>query len=204
MKKNVAILLAATTWFAILTQYNLIIENKVASIGETTIRFFSFFTILTNLLVAVYFTLSVFNRRQSQLLPLNNPGALTAVTVYITIVGLVYQLILRRIWTPTGLQMIVNELLHSVIPILVIVFWFLYEDKSVVKYKQIPRWLLYPIVYLLYILIRGNYSGFYPYPFVDVGVLGLSKVLINSIGLVTVFIGISALYITIGKSTKYR
>ncbi|MFZ5976285.1 MULTISPECIES: Pr6Pr family membrane protein [unclassified Hydrotalea] len=33
-------------------------------------------------------------------------------------------------------------------------------------------WLIYPLLYLVYILIRGSFSGFYPYPFVNVLQIG--------------------------------
>jgi len=52
-------------------------------------------------------------------------GVITAITVYITIVGLVYNVILRFLWKPEGLQFIVDELLHTVIPLLLLVIAFL-------------------------------------------------------------------------------
>lgn len=204
MKKTLSILLAIIAWVAVSGQYYLMIENRVASINETTIRFFSFFTILTNSLVAIYFTLSFLKGKRNVPSTINKPGTLTAVTVYITIVGLVYQFVLRHLWEPRGAQMIVDELLHAIIPLSVIIYWFMYEEKSVLKFGQIPRWLIYPLIYLLYILLRGHFSGFYPYPFVDVGSLGLLTVLTNSAGLIVLFIAISALYILIGKATKNR
>lgn len=197
MKKHLSLIFASIAWFAVIAQYYLMIENRVTPIIETSIRFFSFFTILTNSLVAIYFTLSILKKKI-----IDKPGTLTAVTVYITIVGIVYQIILRPIWKPTGLQMIVNELLHSVIPLLVILFWYLYEEKKSLTYKQLPMWLIYPFVYLLYILVRGSISNFYPYPFVDVANLGFAKVLSNSAILMLVFISIAALFITLGKIFK--
>ncbi|WP_421890331.1 Pr6Pr family membrane protein [Marinoscillum sp.] len=197
MRKKWSTFLAVLAWVAVLTQYFLMLENRVASVGETTIRFFSFFTILTNSLVAIYFTMIVL--RHKKLSILSKPGTLTAVTVYITIVGLVYQIVLRPVWEPTGVQLVVDELLHSLIPIVVIVCWYLFEDKSQLAYRQIPKWLIYPLVYLVYILIRGDSAGFYPYPFVDVESLGLSTVLMNAVGLIILFVGMSALYIKVGR-----
>lgn len=201
MKKFLSILIALIAWFAVLAQYFLMMENRVAPIGETTIRFFSFFTILTNLLVAFYFTITCFQKNNNVSAILNKPGTLTAITVYITIVGLVYQILLRHIWQPKGLQMIVDELLHTIIPIMVIIYWYLYESRASLSFNQIPKWLIYPLVYLIYILLRGHFSDFYPYPFVDVAKLGLSKVLINSILLVALFGGISAIFNAIGRIT---
>ena len=199
MRRNLSILFALIAWFAVGTQFLLMLENRVASVPETIVRFFSFFTILTNLLVAIYFTSQSFQGNKYSAGFINQPGVLTSVTVYITIVGLVYQILLRHIWQPTGLQKIVDELLHSAIPLLVIIYWYLFENKSKVHYRQVFKWLIYPLVYLFYILVRGSFSGFYPYPFVDVRNLGVQKVLINSTWLVILFAVVSLLFVWIGK-----
>lgn len=163
---------------------------------EVTIRFFSFFTILTNILTALFFTTQALGIKQYK------AGTLTAITVYITIVGLVYQVMLRHLWAPTGMQRVVDELLHSVIPVLTILYWYLYEDRHNVSNKQIPAWLLYPFVYCIYILIRGYFSGFYPYPFIDVSALGFSSVLLNALLLFFFFGFVSILFVFAGKRLK--
>jgi len=190
-KKNLLLLGACLGWFAVITQFILMLNNRVASVPETIVRFFSFFTILTNLLVAIYYTIHWFQKPTSLLLRLQKPGVLSAVTLYIAVVGLVYQIVLRSIWSPVGLQKLVDELLHSIIPVFTLVYWFLYEKHNEASWKSIPSWLLYPLFYLAYILIRGSFSNFYPYPFVNVRELGLQKVLINSSVLVFVFLSIA-------------
>lgn len=198
MKRNLAIIGAATGWFAVITQLVLMMNNRVLPVAETLTRFFSYFTILTNILVAVYYSVLAtggdrwYARVQA-------PGFLTALTVYITVVGSVYQVLLGGLWDPQGTQMLVDELLHSVVPLYTILFWILYEQKAAVSWAQIPRWLIYPLSYLVYILIRGSLSGFYPYPFVDVTQLGYNKVLLNSLWLTGVFTLLSVLFIGIGK-----
>ena len=204
MRRNLSILIGIITLFAVVAQFILMLENRVASIPETIVRFFSFFTILTNLLVAIYFTDQSIRKKNHEAGFINRPGVLTAVTIYIVIVGLVYQVLLRHIWQPTGLQKIVDELLHSVIPLLVILYWYLFEKKSEVQYGQIFRWLIYPLAYLLYILARGTISGFYPYPFVDVRNLGLQSVLVNSGVLLVFFAAFSLLLIRIGKGVNKK
>jgi hypothetical protein len=200
MKKPLAIIIFLSGWFAIIAQYVLIVENSTTSVTETTIRFFSYFTILTNLLVALYFSVQLFKSFASN--KLNKPGVLTALTVYITIVGLVYQFVLRPLWAPQGLQKIVDELLHSAIPLLVIIYWYFNENKLAVSYKQIPKWFIYPVVYLVYVLLRGNASGFYPYPFIDVAAIGIQKALMNAFFLLLFFTGLSALFIAANNTLK--
>jgi hypothetical protein len=204
MKKIITYSLALLAWFAVIAQYWLMMENRIASYGETIIRFFSFFTILTNTLVAIHFTaISLSNNSKSNGF-FNRPGTLTAVTIYITVVGLVYQVVLRHIWQPTGLQRIVDELLHTIIPLCTIIFWYVYEEKSMIKWSSLPYWLIYPFVYLVYILLRGSTSDFYPYPFINVTELGYQKVFINAAVMVAVFVGVSALFLGVGKRIKNK
>ncbi len=130
---------------------------------------------------------------------MQKPGTLTAITVYITIVGTVYQVLLRHIWQPQGLQLLVDELLHTINPLLVIYYWYRYEAKKQVKYRQVKWWLVYPLVYLLFIFIRGSVSKFYPYPFIDVEQIGWSKALTNAAGLMLFFLAVSALFVYLGR-----
>lgn len=199
MRKLLDILFAAIGWFAVTSQFILMIENKATPIMEMTIRFFSFFTILSNILVSGYFTHQVFEKKKRSKSLFNQPGSLTAITVYITVVGMVYQIALRHVWQPTGLQMIVDELLHTLIPTLVIIYWALYEQKSRLEWKKIPRFLLYPLFYLAFILLRGQFSDFYPYPFINVIELGWVKTLMNIMVLLGVFVFLSLLFIGIGR-----
>ena len=190
-KNNLLLLGSIIGWFAVITQYVLMLNVSLETTSETTIRFFSYFTILSNTLVAVYFTVMWLKKPSLLLLRLQKPGILTAVTLYISIVGLVYQLVLRSIWSPTGMQKLVDELLHSVMPLFVIVFWYLYENHKTTSWKLIPKWLIFPSLYLVYILIRGHFSNYYPYPFMDVTQLGFNKVLLNSGILVLVFLAVA-------------
>ena len=184
-------------WLAVILQFYLMLENRIASVPETVIRFFSFYTILTNILVAICYTTLI--RKGKWFSYFSSSKTLTAITVYIIIVGAVYNLILRHIWQPQGLQLIVDELLHSVNPVLFLLFWIFTIDKSQLKWKHLFPWLIYPLVYLIFILVRGSFAHWYPYPFVDIDQLGISKVLINCLFLTLTFISVSFLFIVLGK-----
>ena len=197
--KLISLIVVILAWFALIAQFYLIILNRTASVGETIIRYFSFFTILTNLLVSLCFTFLLLNPKSKPGVFFSKSTALTAITVYIIVVGMVYNLILRFLWAPKGLQLIVDELLHTVIPLLCIIFWWKYVRTKALKWKDAYPWLIYPLVYIFIILILGTSSGYYPYPFIDVNTIGYAKVLINS-GILTVcFLGISFLFIAIGR-----
>ncbi|MGE9314780.1 Pr6Pr family membrane protein [Niabella sp. CJ426] len=196
MQKSFAGLLALAGWFAVIAQYVLMLNNNVNTVGEATIRFFSYFTILTNIAVATYYTALLFDAPIAR-----KKGLLSPITIYIIIVGLVYQVALRHIWDPQGLQKWVDELLHSVIPLGALIYWYLFEKKGL-RYSQIFAWSIYPLVYLLFILIRGSISGFYPYPFVNVTEIGLQQTLINALIILALFMVLSLVFIFINRKVR--
>jgi hypothetical protein len=149
--------------------------------------------------VALCFTFLWLKPKSKWGLFFSKPKNTTAITLYITIVGLVYNAILRFLWAPTGSQKVVDELLHLVIPLLVLLYWFLFVPKKTLEFKNIFPWLIFPAVYLVYTLIRGAFFSFYPYPFVDVNLLGYNKVLLNSFFMLLAFLFFGTLFIGIGK-----
>ncbi len=195
------IILSMVAWFALIGQLYLIILNRNASVIVTLVRYISFFTILTNLLVALCSTI-LLRKKNNEVNFFSRLKTITAIAVYITVVGLVYNLVLRFLWQPQGLQLIVDELLHTVVPVLFILFWLLFVPKAGLKAKDILPWLLYPFVYVIYILIRGAMTGEYPYPFIDVVQLGYSKVFLNSGMLVIVFLVFSWVYVGLDRFVK--
>lgn len=120
--KIIALIGALLGWFAIITQFYLMMTNRLVGVPETTLRFFDFFTINTNIIVALCFTY-IFLGNGSRSKFFSKASTITAITVYITIVGIVYNVVLRSTWNPEGMQKIVDELLHSVIPVLCCSFY---------------------------------------------------------------------------------
>lgn len=207
MKENkfikIELLFSLLCWITIITQFVVMIENRVASLTETTIRFFTFFTILSNILVAVVFT-AILAQPKGKFSFFLNPKNQSAIAVYIFVVGIVYNLILRFSWQPQGIQRIVDEMLHSIIPIYYILYWYFKINTKSILWKNSINWLIYPIVYLIVIMIRGKFSNYYPYPFVNVTALGINKVLLNVI-LLTLFFGVVAMtFIAIAKFKNKR
>jgi hypothetical protein len=59
-------------------------------------------------------------------------------------------------------------------------------------------WLIWPAVYLVYVMVRGSITGLYPYPFLDPGHLGYSHVVIMVAVLFIAFfvLGLAAVALT--------
>jgi hypothetical protein len=191
--------LSCLGWFALITQLYLNISSHQVSVPESITRYFSYFTLLTNLIVAVYCTVLWLapNSRQGIFFSRTQTG--TAITVYITIVAMIYNIVLRSLWQPQGLQKVLDQLLHTIIPVLFILYWCVFVKKHTLQWKDFLPWLWYPFIYLAFVLIRGTFSGFYPYPFIHVGEIGMQQTLINAVGIGILFMVISLVFIGIGK-----
>ncbi len=184
LKKIIEIIGTILCFYSVFCQYIIRLNISDLSAGMVTLNHFSFFTILTNLLVGVFFI--------SQLLPKENKLHLffashktaLATTIYIFMVGLLFNILLRKIYHPSGIEGINNNLLHVFIPLLVQIYWILFIQKKHIQYFDIAYWLVYPILYFTYLLFKGHFTHFYQYPFFNVDELGYSRVLLHSLFLI--------------------
>lgn len=199
LNKPFLLIVALLEWFAVSTQFYFTISNRLQPLTKTLIRFFSYFTILTNLMIAIYCSVLLLKPLSKTGLFFSQQKNTTAVTVYIVIVEIIYNTVLRGLWKPEGLLRLVDELLHLIIPALFFVYWLAFTKKNFLKWKDAFAWLLYPLIYVIYILIRGNFSGFYPYPFIDMDKLGVAKTLVNAGFVTLLFLLISVMFIGLGK-----
>jgi hypothetical protein len=86
-----------------------------------------------------------------------------------------------------------------VTPALYVIDWVLFVPKGTVRWKSAFVWLGYPLVYAAYSLIHGAVTGFYPYPFINVGELGYDKMFLNMGVLVLVFFGLGLALVGIDR-----
>jgi len=173
----------------------------VAAVGVTIdlllgspVRVLSYFTIQSNILLAVVFVLAA-RRAWTARRPLSS--ALTGATLlYITITGLVYHLLLANASSPfsmtggtaapTGWQWISNQILHTAVPIAALLDWLLLTTPGRLHLRQAATWLLYPLAYLAFSFARGELilpgtPGRYLYPFLDVDLHSYKNVLANAL-----------------------
>lgn len=192
-------LIALLEWLALSLQCYLTLTLSVAngkSQLEGVLNFFSYFTILSNLAVAVVVTFLCFRGRGAFFA---RPLVQSGVAVYILIVGVVYSLLLREIWDPRGPQKLADVLLHDALPVLYLLFWFVFAEKKGLRWTDALRWLVFPILYCSYALLRGATTGWYPYPFIDASKLGYPIVVRNSVVLLFVFLAVGGLVIAIAR-----
>src|ERR1700733_5176286 len=92
------LLIVLVEWFALIAQLVIHLQTVPAGLIESLFRFFSYFTILTNILVAVYVTVLFSASTKQKTGFFFSASTQTAITLYIAVVGLIYNLILRSLW----------------------------------------------------------------------------------------------------------
>ncbi|NDJ18875.1 Pr6Pr family membrane protein [Myxacorys almedinensis] len=162
-------------------------------------RYFGFFTVLTNILVALVLTLPLLRPRSRWAQFCVQPSVRTATAVYIVIVGAAYFLLLRQLWNPEGWQLLADRGLHYFIPIAYVGFWVAFVPKAALRSRDLLGWLIYPLVYSIVALSRGAIFNWYPYPFLDAAKLGYPQVLVNVALLFVAFCVVGLLLIAIGR-----
>lgn len=189
-------------WSALAIQLYLIFFARwadQASLLGGLVRFFSFFTVLTNTLVATALTCALTPRDSRGHRFFRTPWVCSGIAVSIALVSIAYNLLLRHLWRPEGLQWIADELLHDIMPALFVLYWWLYVPKGRLRASHLLLWATYPLVYFAYVLLRGYLFGDYMYPFIDVGTLGYPQAFINACGVLAGFVGISLVVLVVDR-----
>ena len=157
-------------------------------LGFPAINFFSYFTNISNLFAASVFVagaLRGFGARESS--PAFDQVRFISL-VNMVIVGIVFSLLLRNVDLGSLLPWI-NVLLHYVMPCLVVIDWLV--DPSATRLTNTVLWriAIVPTMYLAYVLVRGSVTGWYPYPFMNPGVVaGYGAVAAYSVGIAVTFL----------------
>ncbi|MFW0755758.1 Pr6Pr family membrane protein [Pseudomonas sp. H11T01] len=189
-------------WSGLTIQMYLILGMRwavEASLLGGLVSFFSFFTVLTNTLVAVVLTYELNTRASKGRDFFLQPWVSSGIAVSITVVCLAYSLLLRHLWQPQGWQFLADELLHDVMPVLFLLYWWLCVPKGMLRLKHIGLWVIYPLVYFAYALLRGHSLGQYQYPFIDVARLGYPQVFINASGILMGFVLVSLVLVGLDR-----
>ena len=196
---------ATAAWLGLILQLVLLLGSTRDTIGPAlaTLQFFSFFTILSNLLVALSCTLTLVGRPTAARQFFTKARVRGGLALYIAVTGGIYFTVLRHLWQPEGAQWVADALLHYVVPFLYLIVWLVSGPRGLV-WTDALRWLLFPLGYFAWTLARGAWLRVYPYPFVDVGALGWLPVVRNVAVLVALFLVVGLSLIAMDKSLGRR
>lgn len=162
--------------------------------GRRRKDFFSFYTNVSNLLVLLYFSLIAPRLYASARLRPLIPHAEFLLMMSIMLTFVVFHHILSPAiyremrHAPLNREFAIvftdNFIIHYLVPWLVLAYWLLCSPgKRALRPADALLWTLVPLLYLGYVFLRaalsGNIAGTdspYPYPFLDIGRLGVRRV----------------------------
>ncbi|MER9231798.1 Pr6Pr family membrane protein [Mesorhizobium sp. M0622] len=130
--------------------------------------YFSFFTILTNIGAVLVHASLLSSTGYAWFPAFAGPRMRAAVAAAITLVFIVYATVLAQLWQPQGLFLLCDVLLHYVTPVLFVLWWLVAGADGSTRWRDISWWMIYPVAYLAYALLRAPIAGEVPYPFLDV------------------------------------
>lgn len=157
--------------------------GKSGSLAASLWAMLRFFTVISNLILALFFTGIALGFAR-----LARPPAIGGMTLTMLLVGIVYHLLLRGLVELSAGAMLANVLLHTVTPLLAAGFWLAFAVKGGLRFGDPLRWTTLPLAYLGYALGRGAIDGVYPYPFMNVASIGWTRTLANSAAIAIAFL----------------
>lgn len=145
----------------------------------STVNFFSYFTIQSNLFAAVILLMSAYVLRKRKKDP-QLESLRGAAVLYMVVTGIIYNLLLRG--NDGTLLAWVNDVLHRVVPLVMLFDWLYWRSVRKFSAKEALLWLIYPVVYAAYTLVHGPLARhWYPYPFISVALHGYARVALNCV-----------------------
>lgn len=182
MALRVARVLTALLGFsAVVTEVATLVERGTL----VPANFLSFFTVQSNLLAAGVLLVAAYaGPGRSRAAGSRRLDAWRgAVTVYMVLVLVVFAVLLSGLDAELTAVPWDNTVLHRIVPVLVVLDWLVAPPRHRIPRSASLLWLLYPLAYLGYTLVRGASVGWYPYPFTDPAHGGYGQVALTSVAI---------------------
>ncbi len=172
MKDSLRLMIGGIVLFGLgLSFYSSVIETE-REFWTALVRHFSFLTIITNWLIVFAMMFPVLAKDTKAGEFFDRAGVQSAVLDYIIIVALGYHFLLSHLYTYQGADVISNFVIHYISPLLTIIAWILLTNKKALTFSAVPVWLLAPLAYMIYCILRGELTGIYPYDLINADKVG--------------------------------
>ena len=197
LRRCLAFITAIAAWAALGLQLVLLVGQMTAdgaSVIEAVWRFFGFFTIIMNLMAAV--VASALALSPGSALAGSRSRLVTAAAIVFG--GLVYSVLLRAIWQPTGWQAVADHALHDATPVLFFLTWLAW-DHGGLRWRDALWAAVPPLAYCGYAFARGAADGWYAYWFLNPEALNLKQLSASIVLLTAAFLVIAVTLVGIDR-----
>jgi len=169
---------------------------------ERVFNVFAYFTIQSNLLLggtALVLALQPGRRGGVLFNTLRLNGVLC-----IAVTGIVAHAVLAGLVDLHGWAAVADFLVHTAAPIVGVLGWLLFGPRGLVDWRVVGWSIVFPLLWLVFTLVRGAFVGFYPYPFVNVDEHGYGRVLLNCLLVAVLFLALAAGATTLDRRLRRK
>lgn len=161
---------------------------------------FTYYTVLSNLIVLGFFAYNAYILYRGDEKVLDNrtyTRIKAGVSATILMTFFTFTLLLLPRQKPEEIWTIKNFTLHFIAPILAISDWYIFDKKALYRKFEPFIWTIIPLIYLVYSLIRAlvfnipipdNEESPFPYFFLNIYNLGLTKVIYYCLLILVIFL----------------
>lgn len=154
-------------------------------------NFFSYFTVLSNISAAV--VLGVLAARPDTEAHPTTGLLRGAVTLYMTVTGIVYALVLAPADVDLDTNLVwVDVIVHQVAPVVVLADFLVRRPARQPSWPAAAAWLAFPAVWLGYTVVRGPAADWYPYPFLDARTKDAAEIAVGCMVIGAVMVALAA------------
>jgi hypothetical protein len=154
-------------------------------------NFFSYFTVLSNVLLAVTMVALAIRPALAQHVPFLTLRGIATVGIIVT--GLVYAALLAPASADVDVSLRwVDFVVHTLAPIVGLADWLVDRPQGRVPLATAVSWLAFPVVWLLYTMIRGAVTDWYPYPFLDPDQEPVGTIIATCLAITALFVALAA------------
>ncbi|HET7830296.1 MAG TPA: Pr6Pr family membrane protein [Candidatus Limnocylindrales bacterium] len=165
------------------------------------LNFLSYFTIQSNAIGAAVFLVGAARWRQAATPRWDLVRGASALNLTVTFV--VFALLLSNTDVDVANSW-VNTVVHTIFPLAVILDWLIDPPTHHISGRASLAWLVYPLAWLAYTMIRGLVAGWYPYPFLDPANGGYGSVALYVLGILAFGIVVIAVLRVAGNALRDR
>ncbi|HEX6946299.1 MAG TPA: Pr6Pr family membrane protein [Acidimicrobiia bacterium] len=167
------------------------------------LNFFTFFTILSNLLAMG--VLLEGGRRMLTGAPPVPDMIRGAAVVYMTVTYIVFAILLRDLQEELQTHVAwVDSVFHRLAPIVLMIGWVVDPPRERISFRRSLWWLSFPLLWVIFTMIRGAVDGRYPYPFLDPANGGYGTVLVYVVAITALFVLVGWVVAAGGSALRAR
>lgn len=187
---------------ALVIQFMLLLVTRMelgGSLANAVVDYFSSFSVLANIAAMFVYASSAFPRNRG-LETFRQPVVRAMTLGALALVAALYYALFAPASWELNVALGLNLTLHYADPAIYLVWWAIFCTRARLHYRDISSMLIPPLIYLCYVVVRGELVGDYPYAGLNAARLGYGQVALNVIAVLVVLTALCAVVVSLDRA----